>query len=93
MLLRPHRQFRTAVIGVALAISTFIPAALAAEPGKGTQMQEINVSRGYAPAAEGLEVYYEVHGEGEPIVVLAGGLSRSATWHRSPGRCPGRARS
>jgi pimeloyl-ACP methyl ester carboxylesterase len=31
--------------------------------------------QGYAPAAEGLKVYYEIHGKGEPIVVLAGGLS------------------
>ena len=30
---------------------------------------------GYAKAAEGLEVYYEIYGEGDPIVVLAGGLS------------------
>ena len=29
---------------------------------------------GHAEAAEGLRVYYEVYGEGEPIVVLAGGL-------------------
>jgi pimeloyl-ACP methyl ester carboxylesterase len=31
-------------------------------------------SKGYAVAAEGLQVYYEVHGKGEPIVVLAGGF-------------------
>jgi pimeloyl-ACP methyl ester carboxylesterase len=31
-------------------------------------------SSGYAEAAEGLRVYYETYGEGEPIVVLAGGL-------------------
>jgi pimeloyl-ACP methyl ester carboxylesterase len=31
-------------------------------------------STGYAEAAEGLRVYYEVYGEGEPIVVLPGGL-------------------
>ncbi len=31
-------------------------------------------TKGYATAAEGLAVYYEIHGKGEPIVVLAGGL-------------------
>jgi pimeloyl-ACP methyl ester carboxylesterase len=31
-------------------------------------------SKGYAPAAEGLQVYYEIHGKGSPIVVLAGGF-------------------
>jgi len=30
--------------------------------------------KGYANAAEGLRVYYEIHGRGEPIVVMAGGL-------------------
>jgi pimeloyl-ACP methyl ester carboxylesterase len=30
--------------------------------------------KGYAEAAEGLRVYYEIHGKGEPIVVLAGGF-------------------
>jgi pimeloyl-ACP methyl ester carboxylesterase len=38
-------------------------------------MQELEpASNGYAEAAEGLRLYYEVYGEGEPIVVLAGGL-------------------
>ena len=36
-------------------------------------------SSGYAEAAEGLEIYYEVYGEGEPIVVLAGGLMPIST--------------
>ena len=31
-------------------------------------------STGYAEAAEGLKVYYEIHGQGDPIVVMAGGL-------------------
>jgi pimeloyl-ACP methyl ester carboxylesterase len=29
---------------------------------------------GYAEAAEGLRIYYEIYGQGEPIVVLPGGL-------------------
>jgi pimeloyl-ACP methyl ester carboxylesterase len=33
-----------------------------------------SASSGYAVAAEGLPVYYEVFGEGEPIVVMAGGF-------------------
>ena len=31
-------------------------------------------SSGYAEAAEGLRVYYEIYGQGEPIVVMAGGF-------------------
>jgi len=41
------------------------PLATAAEP----------TSKGYAAAAQGLQVYYEIHGKGEPIVVMAGGLA------------------
>ncbi len=38
------------------------------------QPQLTPASKGYADAAEGLKVYYEIYGKGEPIVVLAGGL-------------------
>lgn len=34
---------------------------------------------GRAPAAEGLGVYYEVYGEGEPIVVMAGGFGDTSS--------------
>jgi len=34
---------------------------------------------GYAESAEGLRVYHEVYGEGEPIVVMAGGLMDIST--------------
>jgi pimeloyl-ACP methyl ester carboxylesterase len=33
-----------------------------------------DTSKGYAPAADGLRVYYEIHGTGDPIVVMAGGF-------------------
>jgi pimeloyl-ACP methyl ester carboxylesterase len=32
-------------------------------------------STGYAASSEGLRVYYEIHGEGDPIVVMGGGLT------------------
>lgn len=55
---------RVAAVGVATVSTMSLPA----------QAQEMRpTSSGYA-AAEGLEIYYEVYGEGEPIVVLAGGL-------------------
>lgn len=38
------------------------------------QQQLTPAKTGYAEAAEGLRVYYEIHGKGEPIVVLAGGF-------------------
>lgn len=63
---------RVAVVGVALTVSTISLPAQAQEP---TTVQKMRpMSSGYAGAVEGLEIYYEVYGEGEPIVVLAGGL-------------------
>jgi pimeloyl-ACP methyl ester carboxylesterase len=36
-------------------------------------------SSGHAESAEGLRVYYEIYGQGDPIVVLAGGLSDTSS--------------
>jgi pimeloyl-ACP methyl ester carboxylesterase len=36
-------------------------------------------SSGYADAAEGLKVYYEIYGKGEPIVVMAGGFGDTSS--------------
>jgi pimeloyl-ACP methyl ester carboxylesterase len=40
---------------------------------------------GYADSAEGLRVYYEVYGQGEPIVVMAGGLMDISTMAQTIG--------
>jgi pimeloyl-ACP methyl ester carboxylesterase len=42
-------------------------------------------STGYAEAAEGLRVYYEVYGQGEPIVVMHGGLMDTGTMMQTIG--------
>ncbi len=34
---------------------------------------------GHAPAAEGLRVYYEIYGKGEPIVLMAGGFGDASS--------------
>lgn len=66
---------RIASVGFALMISTVSPPTQAQEPQGESAMQELApASSGYAEAAEGLRLYYEIYGEGEPIVVLAGGL-------------------
>ncbi|HET9640857.1 MAG TPA: hypothetical protein VFP12_16810 [Allosphingosinicella sp.] len=36
-------------------------------------------SSGYAESAEGLRVHYEVYGQGDPIVVMAGGFGDSSS--------------
>ncbi|MGE0866904.1 MAG: alpha/beta fold hydrolase [Vicinamibacterales bacterium] len=36
-------------------------------------------SSGYAEAAEGLRVHYEIFGEGDPIVVMAGAFGDSSS--------------
>ena len=40
---------------------------------------------GYAESAEGLRVYYEVYGQGEPIVVMSGGLMDISTMAQTIG--------
>jgi pimeloyl-ACP methyl ester carboxylesterase len=42
-------------------------------------------STGYAESSEGLKVYYEVYGQGEPIVVMAGGLMDISTMAQTIG--------
>lgn len=49
------------------------------------QQQPTPASTGYADAAEGLRVYYEIYGQGEPIVVLAGGLMDISTMAQTIG--------
>jgi hypothetical protein len=48
---------------------------------------------GYAESAEGLRVYYEVYGQGEPIVVMAGGLMDISTMAQTIGPLSRRRRS
>ena len=67
--------FRVAVAGLALMISTAsLPAQAQESQGKTTMQEPQSTKSGYAEAVEGLRIYYETYGEGEPIVVLAGGL-------------------
>lgn len=54
----------TAVVGAVLLSATL---SAIAQPQRTAQ-------RGYAEASEGLKVYYEVRGKGEPIVLIAGGF-------------------
>jgi pimeloyl-ACP methyl ester carboxylesterase len=66
---------RVAAFGFALMLSTgSLPMQAQEARGKTTLPGSEPTSSGYAEAAEGLRVYYETYGEGEPIVVLAGGL-------------------
>jgi pimeloyl-ACP methyl ester carboxylesterase len=53
------------------------------EEGVVTQLEPAQT--GYAEAAEGLRVYYEIYGEGEPIVVMAGGLMDISTMAQTIG--------
>jgi pimeloyl-ACP methyl ester carboxylesterase len=65
-------MFRSILIATALLVAA---PAFAQQVERGNAIQSINAaSSGYAEAAEGLRVHYEVYGEGEPIVVPAGAL-------------------
>src|SRR3982751_1881175 len=53
----------------------------------GSETQEMikPSATGYADSTEGLRVYYEVYGQGEPIVVMAGGLMDIGTMAQTIG--------
>jgi pimeloyl-ACP methyl ester carboxylesterase len=63
-----YRQRRFAV-AIAAGIILATPSTVLAQGGKPT----IAVKTGYAPV-NGLNLYYEVHGTGEPMILLHGGL-------------------
>jgi pimeloyl-ACP methyl ester carboxylesterase len=60
----PNRK--TLFVGLALILIAVSPIAAAATATP--------VTKGYAPSSEGLKVYYEIYGKGDPIVVMAGGF-------------------
>jgi hypothetical protein len=71
--LMPQSIRKMIFTGLSLALMASIPiTSVAAEK---PQQPKLNpTSTGYAPAAEGLRVYYAIYGKGEPIVVMAGGF-------------------
>ncbi|WP_168707898.1 alpha/beta hydrolase [Sphingopyxis sp. PAMC25046] len=85
----PKRKF-TNLRSVALGTAVFLFGACSPQPAEqaNTHKTEPNAMHtnavhpsrnGYAEAAEGLKVHYEIYGEGEPIVVMAGGLMDTST--------------
>ena len=69
---------RAVLVGAALALIVCSPAS-AWDAQKNQQQLPAPASKGYAQAAEGLRVYYEIYGKGAPIVVLAGGLGNTGS--------------
>jgi pimeloyl-ACP methyl ester carboxylesterase len=85
----PLRKF-TNVRSMTLGTALFLFGACSPQPAEQAntndtepnvvQTKAIQPSRnGYADAAEGLKVHYEIYGQGEPIVVMAGGLMDTST--------------
>ena len=59
-----RRRFATFTTGIILALSSFVFAQNSMTPAAKT---------GYAPV-NGLNLYYEIHGTGEPLILLHGGV-------------------
>lgn len=77
------RRFIAALAGVTLSACAQGPSA----PQGGTSVTQLQPAQtGYADAAEGLQVYYEIYGEGEPIVVIGGGQQDAAGYDGAPAR-------
>jgi pimeloyl-ACP methyl ester carboxylesterase len=68
----PQALFAASLLVLTACAQTTAPTTDQDAPTKSPQLTP--TSQGYAEADEGLRVYYEIHGKGEPIVVLAGGL-------------------
>lgn len=68
------------VVAVGVSLAAYSQAAEPAQT-KGESVVELPApaSSGYAEAAEGLQVHYEIYGQGEPIVVMAGGFGDAAS--------------
>jgi pimeloyl-ACP methyl ester carboxylesterase len=64
-----------AIFVLAMLLTSILPPANAQEArtAPAVQVPEPD-SSGFAEGAEGLQIHYEIYGEGEPIVVMAGGL-------------------
>lgn len=74
----PFSAVRVLLTGAALALLTCNTAA--AEKAQTSEQERLSpICQGYADSAEGLRVYYEIFGKGEPIVVLAGGLGNTTS--------------
>ncbi len=73
------RTFITLTALVGLAFSASIPALAQTEPtpttppNEETQMSNVASKSGYA-SVNGIELYYEIHGTGQPLILLHGGL-------------------
>lgn len=59
--------------GVTLAFGFIIGALLAAPAGSDAQAGRAP-RKGYVPTSGGVNYYYEIHGQGEPLLLLHGGL-------------------
>ena len=81
-------RFAAALLASAALLSQ---AALPPRPASSKTPEMIDVktlrpaATGYADSAEGLRVYYEIYGQGEPIVVMAGGLMDISTMAQTIG--------
>jgi pimeloyl-ACP methyl ester carboxylesterase len=91
----PHFT-RTAALGVSLlaiaACSQPNQPPEASQPSQSAQSQGQAAAEtpkpantGYADAAEGLRVYYEIYGQGDPIVVMAGGFGDASSMMQTIG--------
>jgi hypothetical protein len=91
MTYRPLRFATTLLASIAfLSLAALPPQAASSQTQEKIDVKALKpVAVGYAKSTEGLRVYYEVYGEGEPIVVMAGGLMDISTMAQTIG--PSRA--
>ncbi len=78
---RPHQSLHAPITYIMIAAL----AACTQQSGNPQPRQEVKAetpqpeNSGYADATEGLKVYYEVYGQGDPVVVMAGGFGDTSS--------------
>jgi pimeloyl-ACP methyl ester carboxylesterase len=77
-----RRTFLTHAATGATAVLVSSPAFAQATPNAATPVSSTLVESGYAPV-NGLEMYYEIHGQGAPLVMLHGGMA-NIEWPGGP---------
>jgi pimeloyl-ACP methyl ester carboxylesterase len=79
-------QFTVQLLFAAVAFALVAGSTGRTEAAQTSKWQDmVPTSTGYADAAEGLRVHYEIYGKGEPLVVLAGGFGDSSSMLQSIG--------
>ena len=74
-----RRSLLTGTLAAVVALDPLGMLRVHAQGATPTAERDLNVETGYAPA-NGLQMYYQVHGEGDPLVLIHGAYASASMW-------------